>query len=209
MADGGWGREAMPVHGSASRDRGSVVLPVTIRPARADDLPKLEWFGLHTPHREILGNAFRMQERGTGAMLLAELNDFPVGQVCVDFVRKRHLGRATLWALRVFLPFRGLGLGARLMRAAEAVVATNGGGVAELGVDRDNATVLPFYDQLGYVHCGTERGHFAYRTPDGVTIRVPIDQWLLHKRIAPALPARQSAHQQPAIVALAPSLAAE
>jgi len=206
MADGGWGHGARQDRIDAAETQ-AVLLPVTIRPAQADDLPKLEWFGLHTPHREILGNAFRMQERGTGAMLLAELNGFPVGQVCVDFVRKRHLGRATLWALRVFQPFRGLGLGSRLMRAAEGVVAANGGSVAELGVDRDNATVLAFYDRLGYVHCGTERGHFSYRTPDGTAVRVPIDQWLLHKRIASAAADRQPA--RPALIALVPTLAAE
>lgn len=183
MPDGGWNRETRRTSDSPPGDR-RVTLPVFIRPARADDLPALEWFGLHTPHREILGNAFRMQERGTGAMLLAEVNGFPAGQICVDFVRKRHLGRVTLWALRVFLPFRGLGLGRRLMRAAEEVVADRGGGVAELGVDRDNAVVLPFYDRLGYVHCGTERGTFVYRTPDDTVVRVPIDQWLLHKRIS-------------------------
>ncbi|SMH59601.1 GNAT family N-acetyltransferase [Azospirillum agricola] len=184
MADGGWGFRMRPA--SATTDPDTLSLTVAIRPARADDLPVLEWFGLHTAHREIIGNAFRMQERGVGAMLLAEVNGFPAGQICVDFMRKRHLGRATLWALRVFQPFRGAGLGSRLMRAAEEVVAERGGGVAELGVDRDNAGVLPFYDRLGYLRCGTERGHFSYHTPDGVLVRVVIDQWLLHKRVAPA-----------------------
>jgi len=184
MADGGGRIDTRQGENVAGRD--AVCLPVTVRPAHAADLPLLEWYGLHTPHREILANAFRMQENGTGAMLLTEVNGFPAGQVCVDFLRKRHLGRATLWALRVFPPLRGIGLGTRLMRAAEAVVAGRGGGIAELGVDRDNAGVLPFYHRLGYLTCGTERGHFAYRPPDGPLVRIAIDQWLLHKRIAPA-----------------------
>jgi ribosomal protein S18 acetylase RimI-like enzyme len=163
-----------------------LTLPVIIRPARGEDLPDLEWFGLHTAHRAIIANAHRMQEQGHGAMLLAEVNHFPAGQICVDFLRKRSVGRATLWALRVFQPFRGLGLGTRLMEAAERIVAERGGTVIELGVDRDNAAVLPFYDRLGYRHCGNERGHFTYRKPDGVLVRVPIDQWLLQKRLGPA-----------------------
>lgn len=186
-ADGGWypgAGHALAV--DAAMDRPTLALAVSIRRAVQGDLPQLEWFGLHTPHREIIASAFRQQQRGDGAMLLAEVNDFPVGQICIDFARKRHLGRATLWALRVFQPFRRLGLGAMLMRAAERAVVTNGGGIAELGVDRENATVLPFYDRLGYEACGTERGHFSYRTPDGVLVRVPIDQWLLHKRLAPS-----------------------
>ena len=158
-------------------------LPVTIRPAGQDDLSTLEWYGLHTPHREIIAGAFRLQERGDGAMLLADVNGFPVGQICIDFLRKRSSGRATLWALRVFPPFRRLGLGVRLVRAAERLVVQRGVPFAELGVDRDNAGVLPFYERLGYEHCGRERGQFLYHTPEGRLVRVAIDQWLLQKRM--------------------------
>lgn len=161
----------------------ALALPLTIRPARQEDLPTLEWYGLHTPHREIIAGAFRLQERGDGAMLLADVNSFPVGQICIDFLRKRPSGRATLWALRVFQPFRGLGIGVRLVRAAERVVIHRGVPFAELGVDRDNAGVLPFYERLGYEHCGRERGQFLYHTPEGRLVRVAIDQWLLHKRL--------------------------
>ncbi|AWK85588.1 GNAT family N-acetyltransferase [Azospirillum thermophilum] len=175
-----------------SLDRGTIVLPVTIRTASADDLPRLEWFGLHTPHRGIIAHAYGMQQSGAGAMLVAEVSGFPAGQVCVDFARKRHQGRATLWALRVFEPFRGQGLGARLVTAAERVAVARGFRHTELGVDRDNGRVLPFYERLGYEACGTESGQYSYRTPDGVLVRVPIDQWLLHKMLGTA-PSRLAA----------------
>ncbi|WP_236783740.1 GNAT family N-acetyltransferase [Azospirillum humicireducens] len=139
---------------------------------------------MHTPHREIIAGAFRLQERGDGSMLLADVNGFPVGQICIDFLRKRPSGRATLWALRVFQPFRRLGVGVRLVRAAERLVLQRGVPFTELGVDRDNAGVLPFYERLGYEHCGRERGHFLYHTPEGRLVRVAIDQWLLQKRMA-------------------------
>ncbi|KAA0583146.1 GNAT family N-acetyltransferase [Azospirillum sp. B21] len=180
-ANGQFGTEAGEQDGHAT-----LALPVTIRPARQDDLPTLEWYGLHSPHREIIAGAFRLQERGDGAMLLADVNGFPVGQICIDFLRKRPSGRATLWALRVFQPFRRLGLGVRLVRAAERLVVQRGVPFAELGVDRDNAGVLPFYERLGYEHCGRERGQFLYHTPEGRLVRVAIDQWLLQKRMAEA-----------------------
>ena len=160
---------------------GALSLPVTIRRARRDDLPELEWFGLHRPHREIIATAFRTQELGHGALLVAEVNGFPAGQLCIDFLRKRSLKRGTLWALRVFAPFRKLGLGKRLVLAGEAAVLDYGYAEAELGVDRDNAGVLGFYDRLGYEACGTERGRYSYRTPDGEQVQVAIDQWILHK----------------------------
>ncbi|PWC87736.1 acetyltransferase [Azospirillum sp. TSH100] len=174
-AEGGYGENG---------DCATLALPLTVRQARQEDLTTLEWYGLHTPHREIIAGAFRLQERGDGAMLLADANGFPVGQICIDFLRKRPSGRATLWALRVFQPFRGLGIGARLLRAAERVVIQRGVPYAELGVDRDNAGVLPFYERLGYQHCGRERGQFLYHTPEGRLVRVAIDQWLLHKRLS-------------------------
>ncbi|PWC36632.1 acetyltransferase [Azospirillum sp. TSO35-2] len=169
--------------GAPAVGRTTLPLPVTVRPARETDLPTLEWYGLHTPHREIIAGAYRLQERGDGAMLLADVNGFPAGQICIDFLRKRPSGRATLWALRVFQPFRGLGLGALLLRAAEQVVEQRGVTVAELGVDRDNAGVLPFYERFGYQHCGRERGQFIYHTPEGRLVRVAIDQWLLEKQL--------------------------
>ncbi len=159
----------------------TITLPVLIRPARREDLPELEWFGLHTHHREVITNAFRTQERGNGAILVAEVNGFPAGQICIDFLRRRSLRRGTLWALRVFQPFRNQGIGTRLMEAAERAVLDHGFPEAELGVDRDNAGVLAFYDQLGYEPCGTERGRYSYRTPAGELVRVPIDQWILRK----------------------------
>ncbi len=186
LIPGGGPSGRSPDHGSHDDLDHLLALPVVIRAARGDDLPALEWFGLHTPHRAIIAGAYRMQEQGTGAILLAETNGFPAGQICIDFLRKRHVGRATLWALRVFQPFRRLGLGTLLMQAAERMVAERGVNAVELGVDRDNATVLPFYDRLGYCPCGAERGHFSYRTPDDLLVRVPIDQWLLHKRLRPA-----------------------
>ena len=168
-----------------------ITLPVTIRLACRTDLPDLEWFGLHTPHREILATAFRTQERGTGALLVAEINGFPAGQICIDFQRKRHLGRATLWALRVFQPFRNRGIATRLMVAAEDMTLDHGYSETELGVDRDNAGVIAFYERLGYELSGTERGRYSYRTPAGEQVQVPIDQWVLRKPIL-----RESAWQR-------------
>lgn len=163
--------------------RETIGLPVALRLAVADDLPALEWYGLFTHHREVIASAFRMQREGNGAMLLADVNGFPAGQVWIDFARKRHAGIATLWAVRVFDPFQGLSLGTRLMRAAERLVAGRGMPDAELGVDRDNAGVLRFYEQLGYARAGEETGTFRYRRPDGETVEVAIDQWLLRKRV--------------------------
>ena len=166
-------------------ERDSLSVSLIIRLARAEDLPLLEWYGLHRPHREIIATAFAMQERGNGAMILTEVNGFPAGQICIDFARKRRYGRATFWALRVFPPLRGVGLGKRLMNSAERCTLDHGFTEAELGVDRDNGGVLGFYDRLGYTVRGTEKGHYSYRSPEGEAMHMPIDQWILRKRLDP------------------------
>ncbi|WP_431860771.1 N-acetyltransferase family protein [Azospirillum sp.] len=174
--------------GDGMRFEGIARVPVTIRRARAGDLPALEWHGLYTPMREVIQSAFRAQERGDGAMLLADANGFPAGQAWIDFARKAHLGLATLWAVRVFPAFQRGGLGTLLMHAAERTVLAHGVTTAELGVDRDNAGVLRFYAALGYARVGTERGTFSYRTPEGRTVEVAVDQWLLRKRLVAERP---------------------
>ena len=84
--------------------RFSITVEAEIRPARAADLPALEWMGLYTPHRALIAEAFAAQCRGDGLVLLAVTNGFPVGQVWIDFARKRGDGVAVLWAVRSFHP---------------------------------------------------------------------------------------------------------
>lgn len=166
--------------------RTTIGMPITIRRCRADDLTALEWYGLYTPHREIIQTTFQTQKGGDAIMLVADVRGFPAGQAWLDFTRKRALGLATLWALRVFPPFQRAGLGHALMRAAERAVLNHGVGAVELGVDRDNTAVMRFYERQGYTRAGRERGQYSYRTPDGELIEVPIDQLLLRKTLAAA-----------------------
>ena len=74
---------------------------VTLRRAREDDLPKLEWFGWFTPHRQIIHETFERQQRGEAIMLLAVARDFPVGQAWIDLTRKADEAVGVIWALRV------------------------------------------------------------------------------------------------------------
>src|SRR3954454_4848974 len=81
-------RELMSEAGLERLRSFTVPLRVSIRPCERDDLPGLEWFGLYTPHREIIAAAFDRQVRGTNLMLVAEANGFPVGQVWIDLEKQ-------------------------------------------------------------------------------------------------------------------------
>jgi ribosomal protein S18 acetylase RimI-like enzyme len=130
--------------------RFTVSLEVAIRPARAEDLPALEWMGLFSAHREIIRAAFEAQERGDALLLLAIAGGFPVAQVWIDFARRRERRIATIWAVRTFFPLQGRGIGRQMMLAAEEAIRARGIHRAELEVEHGNDHARRFYGRLGW-----------------------------------------------------------
>jgi ribosomal protein S18 acetylase RimI-like enzyme len=157
--------------------------PLTIRLCRADDLPALEWFGLFTEHREIIRETFESQERGEAVILVADLNGFPAGQVWINLTLKKAEATGALWAVRVLPCLQNLGIGARLMTAAEQLLAERGYTGVELGVEKDNPGARRFYERLGYRLTGIAQGEYQYTTPDGTPAMMPIDEWILRKEL--------------------------
>jgi ribosomal protein S18 acetylase RimI-like enzyme len=169
---------------SVLRERFTVTREVTLRVCRGDDLPALEWFGLFTAHREIIRSVYDSQESGEAIMLVAEVQGFPIGQVWIDLIRKSVDATGVLWAVRVFPILQNLGIGTRLMAAAEEVLRYHACAYAELGVEQDNPDAKRFYERQGYRVVGRMQGEYGYTTPDGQATRVPTDQWILRKPLA-------------------------
>jgi ribosomal protein S18 acetylase RimI-like enzyme len=161
----------------------SVPIEVIIRACRSEDLPALEWFGLFTEHREIIRSTFESQERGEAVMLVADVNGFPVGQVWINLALKRAELTGALWAVRVFPWLRNQGIGAHLIAAAEQVLRERGFTGVELGVEKENPNARRFYERLGYHVTETARGAFTYTTPEGATMCMAIDEWILRKEL--------------------------
>ena len=161
-----------------------VPLPVSIRLCRRDDLPALEWFGMFTAHRNIILATYEAQERGEAVMLVADVQGFPIGQVWLDLARQPEDATGILWAVRVLPPLQNLGLGTRLMAAAEHVLRDHGCTQAELAVEKDNLHAKRFYEHQGYQVVGSEQGAYGYTTPDGVQVEDPTDRWILRKSLA-------------------------
>jgi len=167
------------------RERFTVPLEVEIRPCAADDLPKLEWFGLFTHDRHIIDEAYDRQTHGMGLMLLAVANGFPVGQAWIDFAaRPDERGVAVIWAVRVFPFLQGGGIGARLLAAAEDAIRRRGFHVAELGVEKDNPRARSLYERLGYRLHREMVDDLAGDDRHGDPVVQPVDQWMLRKDLA-------------------------
>ncbi|HEU4649160.1 MAG TPA: GNAT family N-acetyltransferase [Gemmatimonadales bacterium] len=161
-----------------------VPLAVTIRRCTEQDLPDLEWYGLFTPHREIIRAAYDAQCRGDGLMLVAEVNGFPAGQVWIDLARYRAQRIGVLWAVRVYPFLCSLGIGRELVVAAEQWLHAHGYVGAELGVEPDNPDARRLYERLGYVVCRRARAAFSYTPPRGdAPITVEFDELIMRKRL--------------------------
>lgn len=159
-----------------------IELDVSFRLARADDLAALEWMGLFTRQSAIIADAFTAQERGDGAMLLALTGGFPVGQAWLDFARAGSASCPRIWAVRVFPPMQGAGLGTRLMTEAEDIAVARGAVAVEVGVEWDNDGGRRLYQRLGYRPVGAERERIDYAF-EGYEMVMDIDQQVLRKAL--------------------------
>lgn len=173
----------MGAHGARVVDRFTVPMEVAIRECVEDDLYDLEWFGLYWQHREIIQSTFESQRRGEMVMLVAEANGFPVGQVWVNLVLKRAEGVGALWAFRVLTPLQRMGIGERLLSAAEAVLREKGYAEAELGVETDNPDAMRFYEKRGYRPVEATESEYSFVRPDGLSETRPLQEWILRKRL--------------------------
>jgi ribosomal protein S18 acetylase RimI-like enzyme len=161
----------------------TVSTPVTIRTCTAEDLPKLEWFGMFAAHREIIHAAYESQEQGENFMLVADVHGWAVGQLWIDLAKKREDSTGILWALRVFPFLQNLRIGTRLIKAGEQFLRGQGFGCAEIGAEKDDPAARRLYERLGYRLVGSERSEYSYTGPDGAPVHVPVDEWILHKRL--------------------------
>ncbi len=160
----------------------SVTMEVTFRLARADDLPKLEWYGQYTHFRAVFKRTYRDQLQGRRLMLIAECNDFPIGQVFMQTGRDNHQ-RTYFYSLRVMDMFRGKGIGTRLLEEAESIALTYGYHAATIAAAKDNPRARSLYERHGYQLIGEDAGIWSYIDHENKTRHVHEPCWVLEKRL--------------------------
>jgi GNAT superfamily N-acetyltransferase len=176
-----------------------------IRPADVSDLVPLGLiFG------PFLGRLYRDRFALPGTVLLAEINNRPVGAMFVSGGRPaeaeivRHLGRvAMLHRLVVTANRRRTGIGSRLVGYAENALHRRGHRLLAVGVDPHNTVALQFYRRLGYREWAhgpleTVREHGA---GDGV-IEVSPDECLVFVKELTGRPSGESAEMSAGVADL-------
>jgi len=81
------------------------------------------------------------------------------------------------------VPFQNLGIGTRLIAAAERRLKTRGFRLSELGVEKNNPRAQRLYERLGYQVVRDHIDEWEYTPPNGAPVPVRSDEWILHKSL--------------------------
>lgn len=166
-----------------------VEIAVRFRFAVEADLPKLEWYGIYTHFRAVFARTYQEQIAGRRLMVIADVNDFPVGQIFVQISRGGSpqiadgRRRAYLYSLRVMEMFRNCGIGTRLIDEAEAILRDRRFAYATIAVAKTNIDALRLYERRSYRRIAEDEGRWSYTDHRGEEHFVHEPCWLLEKRL--------------------------
>lgn len=159
---------------------------ITIRKATVHDLPKLEWYGEYTHFRRVFQRTYNDQKQGQRLMLVADMNQFPVGQLFILLNMRRSrtgIRRAYFYSLRVMEHLRGMGLGTHLLTFGEQLMQQHGFGSVIISAAKDNEGARRLYERLGYAVYAEDSGQWTYENHLGQTIQMNEPCWMLHKKL--------------------------
>ena len=160
-------------------------LDLTFRLARESDLLKLEWMGEYAHFRRVLRRTFEEQQNGERFMLVADFNDFPIGQIFLLPGGIRTFNHGYLYSLRVMQPFQGLGIGTALILQAEGMLHDQKLGYAMISVGKDNPDARRLYQKLNYTVYAEDEGRWTYHDQHGRAVTVRESCWMMEKKLLP------------------------
>ncbi len=159
---------------------------ITFRPAERIDLPKLEWGGEYTHFRRVFQQAFGDQRSGQRLMLLADMNNYPIGHIFIQFESydDNTVGfgkRGYFYSLRVMTPFQGRGIGTALIHEAERLLRDRDYESVSIAAAKDNPGAKRLYERLGYQVYMEDAGRWSYVDHEGRVRHVYEPCYLLEK----------------------------
>lgn len=160
-------------------------LDLTFRLAVETDLPKLEWMGEYAHFRRVIHQTYDEQQNGERFMLVADFNDFPIGQIFLLPGGIRSVHHGYLYSLRVMQPFQGLGIGTALITQAEAMLRDWNLHFAMISVAKDNPGARRLYQKLNYTIYAEREGRWTYHDQHGRLVSVHEPCWMMEKKLLP------------------------
>jgi len=159
---------------------------IVFRFAEREDLPRLEWYGKYTHFRRVFQRAYEDQVAGRRVMLLAVMNDWPIGQVFIqleslDDALAQYGKRGYLYSLRVMDMFQRQGIGSALLIEAENILVSRDYDSVSIAAAKENPGARRLYERLGYHVFMEDAGRWHYVDHEGKTRHVSEPCWVLEK----------------------------
>jgi ribosomal protein S18 acetylase RimI-like enzyme len=164
-------------------------LNIRIRPARANDLPGMEWDGEYAHFRKLYRQHFQNSRTGYTRIWVAETEAGEIiGQVFLLLYSRQNeladgLHRAYMFSFRVKPDFRNHGLGGFMIEFVENYLLTLGFDTVRLNVGRDNEQARHLYEKHGYKVVGPEEGRWRYEDQFGRWQHVHEPAWRMIKNL--------------------------
>jgi ribosomal protein S18 acetylase RimI-like enzyme len=129
------------------------------------DLRDIGWSGSPAHVRHVAKELDRVA-CGDAEYLAVRLPDgTPIAKGGIDFGERSDAG--VIHQLATHRDLRGLGIGSRLVAAAEARIRARGLTMASLSVEHDNPRARALYERLGYIRCGERDASWEAQQEDG------------------------------------------
>jgi len=160
---------------------------LNIRLIRKNDLAALEWDGEFAHFRRLFSEAYQSAVLGRAVLWLAEIIEVDlIGQLFVQLNSGRpELAdggyRAYIYGFRIKPTYRGVGVGSRLLDAAESDLVQRGYKRVTLNVGRDNPDARRLYERRGYIVVAAEPGRWSYLDQHGRRREVNEPSWRMEK----------------------------
>jgi ribosomal protein S18 acetylase RimI-like enzyme len=129
------------------------------------DLADIGWSGT-AAHVRAVADALEQVRRGKMEYLaIRSLDGAPVAKAGINYGEAPGVG--TIAQMATHGDLQGLGLGSRLIAAAETCVRRRGLEVARIAVEDDNPRARALYERHGYVVVGRREVSWQAEAPDG------------------------------------------
>jgi len=160
---------------------------VIIRYLTEADLPALEWGGRYTHFRQVFAHAFRRMQQGLSLLWVADLpGEGVIGQVFVQLTCDRPeladgYRHAYLYSFRIKQPYRGLGIGSKMLNFVEQEIRGRGFTSITLNVAKENDRARRLYIRHGYRVAAHEPGVWSFIDDKGSVKEVVEPAWRMEK----------------------------
>lgn len=148
---------------------------------KIEDLPHVEWAGGQYHLKAIKKALDRVSEGEVEYLTVRAPNGNPVSIGGIDY--SAHEGAGTLWQLATRGELIGLGLGSRLIAAAEERIRRRGVSKAMIGVEDNNPKARALYERLGYMPASREKSSWQYQDEGGQIKLYETELTVLEKRL--------------------------